>query len=194
VSARLPRLIASLLTLSLLLLPQASGSAQAQRANRCFPETGYCIAGRLREYWEGNGGLPVFGYPITPQQSERVGGRAIQVQWFERNRLELHPENGRSYDVLLGRIGAERLGQPARDQRAARRETDPSCRFFAETGRSACGAILAAWRASGLNLDGDPRISERESMALFGLPLTDAQAEDTPGGRFMILARKAQEL
>jgi len=29
-----------------LLAPQAS----AQTAERCFPETGYCISGRIREY------------------------------------------------------------------------------------------------------------------------------------------------
>jgi sortase (surface protein transpeptidase) len=109
------------------------------------------------------------------------------VQWFERNRLELHPENPRPYDVLLGRIGAERLGTYARSQRAARpQEPGHDCRFFAETSFAACGDILAAWRASGLNLDGDPRISERESMALFGLPLTDAQIEDTPGGHYTV--------
>jgi hypothetical protein len=97
----LRRLLASLLGLSLLLVPHSADTALAQRARRCFPETGYCIAGRMREYWEQNGGLPVFGFPITPQQSEMVEGRATQVQWFERNRLELHPENARPYDVFL---------------------------------------------------------------------------------------------
>ena len=38
--------------------------ARAQMDERCFPETGYCISGSIRAYWERNGGLPVFGYPI----------------------------------------------------------------------------------------------------------------------------------
>jgi LPXTG-site transpeptidase (sortase) family protein len=181
------RIIAALLALSLLLVSQTSGIADAQSARRCFPETGYCIAGRIRQYWDANGGLRVFGYPITPQQPEQIEGRAIQVQWFERNRLELHPETRRPYDVLLGRIGAERLGLYASGEQAAQtQEPGPGCRFFAETGRAACGAILAAWRASGLNLDGDPRISEQESKALFGLPLTELHEEDTPGGRYTV--------
>ncbi len=87
----------------------------ARAAARCFPETGQCIDGRIREFWEQNGGLPVFGFPVAPQREEQVEGRPVQVQWFERNRLELHPENARPYDVLLGRLGVDRLNQQGRD-------------------------------------------------------------------------------
>ena len=96
----------SVIVFAALLLAALPGAAEAQSAQRCFPETGYCISGRMRSYWEQNGGLTVFGLPITPQQSEQVEGRATQVQWFVRNRLELHPKNSRPYDVLLGRLGA----------------------------------------------------------------------------------------
>jgi hypothetical protein len=34
-------------------------------AERCFPQTGQCISGRFRTFWEENGGLEVFGYPLT---------------------------------------------------------------------------------------------------------------------------------
>jgi hypothetical protein len=34
------------------------------------------------------------------------------VQWFERARFELHPENPRPYDVLLGLLGNELRGAP----------------------------------------------------------------------------------
>src|SRR5262245_4966058 len=95
-----------------LLLPLG---AQAQTSQRCFPETGFCIEGRIRQFWEQNGGLPVFGFPIGQQSEERIEGRPFQVQWFERNRLELHPENDAPYDVLLGRLGADRLQQQGRD-------------------------------------------------------------------------------
>src|SRR5262249_6488851 len=94
-------------------LAPASG-AHAQSGQRCFSETGFCIDGRIREFWEQNGGLPVFGLPVTPQQQETIEGKTLQAQWFERNRLELHPENARPYDVLLGRLGADRLGQRGR--------------------------------------------------------------------------------
>lgn len=37
--------------------------ALAADGERCFGETGFCISGRIRQYWENNGGLPVFGFP-----------------------------------------------------------------------------------------------------------------------------------
>ncbi|HET9224479.1 MAG TPA: DUF3574 domain-containing protein, partial [Roseiflexaceae bacterium] len=60
-------------------------SAAAQSDARCFPETGFCISGRIREYWEQNGGLAVFGFPLTPARDERNRdtGQAYLTQWFE---------------------------------------------------------------------------------------------------------------
>jgi hypothetical protein len=162
-------------------------AARAQTGQRCFPETGLCVEGRMREFWEQNGGLPVFGLPISAQQEEWIEGKLIQTQWFERNRLELHPENARPYDVLLGRLGADRLAQQGRDwmqfpQSGARAD----CRFFAETGHSVCGAILKAWRASGLEFDGRRGTSEAESLALFGLPLGDEMTEAIEGREYTV--------
>ncbi|NJO07667.1 MAG: murein peptide amidase A, partial [Chloroflexaceae bacterium] len=82
---------------------------QTARGQHCFLETGFCISGRIKQFWEQNGGLAVFGFPMTRQQPQLVDGVERQVQWFERNRLELHPENEPPYDVLLGRLGVEVL-------------------------------------------------------------------------------------
>jgi hypothetical protein len=49
--------------------------SSAQTAQRCFPETGHCINGAIRAYWERFGGLPVFGYPISAVRTETVEGR-----------------------------------------------------------------------------------------------------------------------
>ncbi|MDW8234085.1 MAG: hypothetical protein RMJ54_14990 [Roseiflexaceae bacterium] len=160
---------------------------QAQLGERCFPETGFCIAGRIREFWERNGGLAVFGLPTSPQQEERIEGKTIQLQWFERNRLELHPENPRPYDVLLGRLGADRLAQMDVDWRQfPRSEPKRGCRYFPETGHNVCGAFLAAWRASGLELDGRRGKSEVENLALFGLPLSDERIEVIAGNSYTV--------
>ena len=86
----------------LLFLFGSLATVRAQTSERCFPETGFCIAGRVREFWEQNGGLPVFGYPKGVQQETVIEGKAFQAQPFERNRLELHPENPHPYDILLG--------------------------------------------------------------------------------------------
>ncbi len=187
-NSRLARFICALFGLALLLALCAPGAAQAQTRARCFPETGYCIAGRIREYWERNGGLSVFGFPLTPLQRERVEGRSVQLQWFERNRLELHPENARPYDVLLGRIGAERLTAQQRNWHTLpHAPAADGCLSFAQTGRAICGDILAAWRASGLNLDSNPALSQAENLALFGLPLSDAYPERQSDGRTYVV-------
>jgi hypothetical protein len=173
-------------TLTALLLVSAL-PAQAQTGERCFPETGFCISGRIREFWEGNGGLPVFGFPKGPQGPMQIEGRTIEAQVFERNRLELHPENQRPYDVLLGRLGADRLAQQGRDPFTfAKSVAQPGCRFFPETEHNVCGEVLSAWRTSGLEFDGQRGTSEGESLALFGLPLSDLQTEEIEGRPFQV--------
>jgi hypothetical protein len=131
--------------------------ANAQTGERCFPETGYCIAGPIRAYWERNGGLPVFGYPISEQRQENVEGRNLQIQWFERDRLEDHGPAG----VLAGRLGDEWLLQTGRSwqQLYPRQSPTPTCRFFAETGFNLCEPFLSYWQLNG-------------GLARFGYPLT----------------------
>ncbi len=55
--------------------------------------------------------------------------------------------------------------------------------MFPETGLTACGAILDAWHAGGLELDGAPGFSEAENLALFGLPLSPPRVELLSDGR-----------
>src|SRR4051794_9642145 len=80
---------------------------RAQGDSLFFPETQHSVSGRFLSYWRNEGGLPVFGYPITEQRPELNGdtGNVYETQWFERNRFELHPENRPPYDILLGRLG-----------------------------------------------------------------------------------------
>lgn len=172
-----------LLGLSLISVVVVVPKAHAQVDARCFAETGYCITGRARVFWEQNGGLAVFGYPITSQQQASIEGQLRQVQWFERHRLDLHPESPRPYDVQLGRIGADLLAQRGRGWVApASAAPSAACRFFYETGRNICGDMLAAWRAHGLAIDSRQGNSEAESLALFGMPLTDLQPETLEDG------------
>ncbi|MEI7772764.1 MAG: hypothetical protein WCI67_22430, partial [Chloroflexales bacterium] len=75
-------------------------------------ETGHCIAGAIRAYWERNGGLAIFGYPISDLAVDSVydeyGGFTWSgpVQWFERDWLEDH--SGVGQEVMAGR-GTTRL-------------------------------------------------------------------------------------
>ncbi len=159
---------------------QSATRPAAAAEERCFEQTGLCISGRIREYWEQNGGVPVFGYPITAPRNEvnRDTGQTYLTQWFERNRFELHPENTAPYDVLLGLLGKEALpaNLPA-DLKNPEPGEKAGCRWFPVTGHNVCnqGAGLgfkAYWESHGLEFDGRGGTSPEESVALFGYPLT----------------------
>jgi hypothetical protein len=86
--------------------------------------------------------------------------------------------------VLLGRVGATRLLQQDRNwQDFPRSAPGTDCRFFSQTGHNVCGDILAAWRKNGLEFDKRRGKSAEESLALFGLPLSDAQIEMLSDGK-----------
>ena len=67
------------------------------QSERCFAaETGFCVQGRFQAYWEAHGGLALNGYPISAEFNEILeDGRPYTVQYFERTRLEYHPEMAR---------------------------------------------------------------------------------------------------
>jgi hypothetical protein len=48
----------------------------------------------------------------------------------------------------------------------------PECRYFAETQHQICGDFLTFWESHGLEF-GDPGVSYRESLALFGYPISE---------------------
>lgn len=73
-----------------------------------FHETEQAIGGPFQQYWSANGGLPVFGYPISSLFTDETG---LQVQWFERARFEYHPDLDEPNRVLLGHLGLEALKQ-----------------------------------------------------------------------------------
>ena len=163
-----------------------------------FPATGQSLQGRFLEYWRGNGGLAVFGYPITAQSG------APLAQAFERARFEYHPENQAPYDVLLGRLGVEALQAQGRDWQAFPNVASapaPSthstssgqagsgqggCRYFAETKHSLCGAFAAYWQSHGLEFDGRRGTTFNESLALFGMPLSEPQQEMIEGQTVLV--------
>ncbi len=131
---------------------------------------------QLRQFWEQHGGLAVFGFPITSELVE--AGRT--VQYFERQRFELHEESARPYDVLLGRLGAEALQQRGIDWATQPIVPGPvaGCMYFAQTRHTICDqqpgvGFLTEWTTHGLEFDGRRGKSYAENLALFGLPITE---------------------
>ena len=67
-----------------------------------FAATGHSIQGDILRFWQAQGGPAIFGYPLSEELTE--DGRT--VQYFERARLEHHPELGKAYRVLPVPVGA----------------------------------------------------------------------------------------
>ncbi len=77
--------------------PFASSKSKAY-----FRETGHSLADPFLQFWRDHGAVEVFGYPI----SEPVWEDGLKVQWFERARMEYHPEMAsKGWGVQLTRLG-----------------------------------------------------------------------------------------
>ena len=60
------------------------------------------------------------------------------------------------------------------------------CRYFAETKHSLCGAFAAYWQSHGLEFDGRRGSSFAESLALFGMPISEPQQETIEGQTVLV--------
>ena len=119
------------------------------------------LGGKFMDYWQQHGGLAVFGNPITEEFDEKslTDGNTYRVQYLERQRFELHPENQAPYDILLGLLGTETL--PAGQRQPPAQPTESaSCAWFETTGHNLCGRFLEYWKRNG-------------GLTIFGYPLTE---------------------
>ena len=77
-----------------------------------FVQTQHALQGAIKSYFERNGGVTVFGYPISEETIEPnpTDGLVYTVQYFERARFELHPEITDSPNgIQLGQLGRQIL-------------------------------------------------------------------------------------
>ncbi|ACM06109.1 N-acetylmuramoyl-L-alanine amidase [Thermomicrobium roseum] len=77
-----------------------------------FVETRHTLRPPFQAYWWSRGGPAVFGYPISEpfEEVSKTDGQRYLVQYFERNRMEYHPElAGTRFEILLGHLGREAL-------------------------------------------------------------------------------------
>jgi hypothetical protein len=66
---------------------------------------------QFKAFFQAYGGLPVFGYPISPALDETSSGQPRTVQYFERARFELVSASANITDqVRLGALGREYPG------------------------------------------------------------------------------------
>jgi hypothetical protein len=156
------RILAALFALFLIVpagARPASTYAQPGEAvsGRFYPQTGHTLAPQFLFFYDTNGGVAQFGYPITEARDEK----GHLVQWTERQRLEYHPENaGTEYEVLLGLLGREltkgldgpRFSSTANtssinsvNPHGAVPAGDTASRLFTETGHLVSADFLAYW-------------------------------------------------
>jgi hypothetical protein len=132
-----------------------------QAADACFPETGHCIQGRFLAYWQEHGGLAINGFPLSDERQELLeDGHTYTVQYFERVRMELHPENQPPYDVLLGQFGRRVLQTLVLPPDTTPVTARSGYTYFAATGHNVSPRFLDYWQANG-------------GLTQFGYPLTE---------------------
>ncbi|HMA33631.1 MAG TPA: peptidase S8, partial [Chloroflexia bacterium] len=134
-----------------------------------FPPVQHTLRGPFLRYWTAHGGLAIFGYPISEefQEVSATDGKTYTVQYFQRNRFELHPEYaGTPNEVLLGLLGVERTkdrsfpaGIPI--------PPDATHQWFPPVQHNLGGAFLQYWTTHG-------------GLALFGYPISEEFQEVNP--------------
>ncbi len=129
-----------------------------------FPETGHTVQAPFLDFFKATGGLTRYGYPITDDYADPQ--TKLLVQYFQKARLEWHPDNPDPYKIQLGLLGDElnkRMpGIPVKNIPAP---SDPSCTYFIETGHTVCYQFLDYWRQAG-------------GLDMFGYPITEYMIED----------------
>lgn len=116
--------------------------------------TGHYVRGVFRDYWDKNGGLAIFGYPITDEYIDTKSGKVMQ--YFERARFERSRPDATA--VSLGMLGREATvgrtfatAQPIKNT-ATRR-------YFPETKQIVQYGFKQIWETKG-------------GLAIFGLPIS----------------------
>lgn len=149
--------------------PLAGSPAQT----RYFAETGHNLSSGFKTFWERQGGLAVFGLPVTEEFREITphDGNEYTVQYFERARFEYHPEHkGTPFEVELGLLGRHVTEERREEWAFLRQPAFPDTaerRYFRETGHTLSYGFKSFWDRHG-------------GLAVFGLPISEEFREVNP--------------
>ncbi|NTW02704.1 MAG: hypothetical protein HGA19_15725, partial [Oscillochloris sp.] len=179
-------LLIALLASLLMIRNTAVAQSGTPEEPRYFSETGYSIKGVFRRYWESQGGLTVFGYPISGQAKavNPADGKLYETQWFERHRMEYHPElaNDPNYYILLGLLGQELAKTSISASVTPSNLLQGNCRSV--EGVQVCGRFRTYWDAFGLNFG--PNETYRNSLALHGKPVSPVVTTQIEGKSYQV--------
>ncbi len=161
---RWARALVLLAVMLLTVLPVASTQAQSKVY---FSQTGHFLGGAFRSFWERNGGVELFGYPVSEEFYQKRDGRV--AQYFERARFELDVVGNTAY-VNLGLVGREYLAATGQGFPAVAAVRAPGLRYFPETGHTLRGEFRNFWERRG-------------GLLTFGYPLSEEFVQRLDDGR-----------
>lgn len=145
--------------------PAAAAPAQASAPFRYFNETGHNIGSRIKTFYEQNGDVAIFGLPLT----EVIREGDLDVQYFERAKIELRPELAPEWYVslaALGRTEAAAIQNPAFAP-VPQGVADENTTYFSQTGHNLRFGFRAFWQRNG-------------GVRAFGYPLSEEFQEISP--------------
>ncbi len=145
-------------------LVSSPAAAAATSPNRVyFSQTGHYLGGDFLAYWQANGGLSLFGYPIT----EELDYNGTTVQYFERAVFEYHPDAPAGWTVELERLGAEQTASRSNETpfKALVASNNANTTFFPQTGHTLAFGFRAYWQQHG-------------GLRIFGYPVSQEFTEN----------------
>jgi len=131
-----------------------------------FTETAHYLRGDFLNFYKENlKSALLFGLPITEEFPQQFSNSGIyRVQYFERARLEWHPELPEGSRVQLGAVAREALDGRTFGRLPTLSNTSTRL-YFPETGHTISSGFLNYWKANG-------------DVRTFGLPLSEEIGED----------------
>jgi polysaccharide biosynthesis protein PslG len=185
---RLTRVVSAGVVMLMLMSMLASSGTSVSAASDYYSDTGHYLYGQFRDYWNGNGGLFRFGYPITKVFNQKsTNGQTYPTQYLQRAVFEQHPENkGTQFEVLGRLLGVIQAGTKVQTDPNFKPVAKPSDgRLFFDTTNHTIGgsdpgnaAIRAYWEAAGNG-------NVQQSIIVFGYPISepfDEQNAPAPAG------------
>lgn len=139
-----------------------------------FKETGHFISGGFLSYWKNNGGLPIFGYPLTEEfsQFDKIHNITLTVQYFERAKFEYHSDLPANQRIQIGLLGDEAIAGkffvPGRFIATTDTQT-----YYPITNHTIQGAFYQFWKSNG-------------GLVRFGYPLTEQVNETDSNGQKIV--------
>ncbi len=122
-----------------------------------FAETGHTVQGEFLHFFNLYGGVERLGYPLT----EEIVVDGWTVQYFEKGRLECHPENEPAYHITIGWLGdLLHRRQPPISTTHIPRSDNPNRRYFPQVGHTVSGDFLHYFDTHGGSVQ-------------FGLPISE---------------------